>query len=62
MKKTAVLRDFQLFPNLKISIIVNQTYPIVLIFTGFHPGIHCNKKISQVEIISQMKSLNLCFL
>ena len=33
--------------NLKFSIIVEETYPIVLIFSGFHPGIHCNKKISQ---------------
>ena len=46
-EKTAILRDFQHFPNLKFSIIVKETYPIVLIFSGFHPGIHCNKKISQ---------------
>ena len=39
-EKTAVLRDFQHFPNLNFSIIVKETYPIILIFSGFHPGIH----------------------
>ena len=48
-EKNAIFRDFQHFPNLKFSIIVEETYPIVLIFSGFHPGIHCNKKISQSQ-------------
>ena len=34
-EKTAVLRDFQHFPNLKFSIIVKETYPIVLTFIAF---------------------------